>query len=111
MDLRDRIRELAKKKGLSLPKLEEELGFGNGTIVKWDKAKPNIDKLKKVADYLDVSIDYLVDGKEIEDSDPDIQLIRRASKKMNIKQKEKMMELLKISFEELFDDEMEDKER
>lgn len=68
MDLRDRIRELAKKKGLSLPKLEEELGFGNGTIVKWDKAKPNVDKLKKVADYLNVSLDYLVDGKEIENS-------------------------------------------
>ena len=58
--LRDRIRTLAKTKGLSLPKLEAELGFRSGTIVKWEKASPSADKLQKVADYFDVSVDYLL---------------------------------------------------
>lgn len=60
----DLIRALAKQKGLSLTKLEEILGFGNGTIGKWVKQSPSCDKLAAVADYLSVSIDYLVYGKE-----------------------------------------------
>lgn len=64
--LRDRIKMLAKARGLSLPKLESELGFGSGTIVKWEKASPSADKLQKVADYFDVSVDYLL-GREPSD--------------------------------------------
>jgi transcriptional regulator with XRE-family HTH domain len=64
MTLKTRIKELANKKGLSLPNLEAELGFGSGTIVKWDKSAPNVMNLLKVADYLDVTIDYLVKGNE-----------------------------------------------
>lgn len=63
MNLRDKIRELANSRGLSLPTLEAALGFGNGTIVRWDKASPTTEKLQKVADYFDVSIDYLL-GRE-----------------------------------------------
>ncbi|QHQ61359.1 XRE family transcriptional regulator [Anaerocolumna sedimenticola] len=59
MDLRDRIRALANEKGMSLPDLENTLGFGNGTIVKWDKSTPNVKKLGDVADFFGVSIDYL----------------------------------------------------
>lgn len=60
----DLIRTLAKKKGLSLTKLEEILGFGNGTIGKWAKQSPSCDRLSAVADYLSVSIDLLYYGKE-----------------------------------------------
>jgi len=64
MTLRTRIKALANKKGLSLPNLEAALGFGSGTIVKWDKSTPNVAKLQEVANYFGVSIDYLVTGKE-----------------------------------------------
>lgn len=62
MTIRDRIRELANERGMSLPALESILGFGNGTIVKWDRASPNTDKLAKVANYFHVSLDYLYSG-------------------------------------------------
>ncbi len=62
MTLKDRIKALAKKRGISLPVLEAELGFGNSTIVKWDKSVPNADKLNLVAKYFDVSMDYLLNG-------------------------------------------------
>ena len=65
MNLRDKIRELAKEEGMSLPNLEAKLGFGNGTIVIWDKASPTAEKLQKVADELGVSVDYLL-GREPE---------------------------------------------
>lgn len=62
MTLKDRIKALAKKRGISLPVLEAELGFGNSTIVKWDKSVPNAEKLNSVAKYFDVSMDYLLNG-------------------------------------------------
>lgn len=64
MSLKDRIKELANEKGISLPALEAELGFGNSTIVKWDKSTPNADKLRAVAEYFNVSMDYLMVGSE-----------------------------------------------
>ena len=60
--IRDRIRQLAKKKKMSLPDLEKALGFGSSTISHWNKAIPGIDKLLLVSDYLEVSLDYLVRG-------------------------------------------------
>lgn len=62
MTLKGRIKELANQKGISLPALESELGFGNSTIVKWDKSTPNAEKLNAVAKYFGVSMDYLLNG-------------------------------------------------
>lgn len=58
----DIIQKLCKEKGISIFKLEKELGFGNGTIYKWDKSSPAVDKLKRVAEYLGVSTDFLLYG-------------------------------------------------
>lgn len=62
MTLKGRIKELANQRGISLPALESELGFGNSTIVKWDKSTPNAEKLNAVAKYFGVSMDYLLNG-------------------------------------------------
>ncbi|MSA21382.1 helix-turn-helix domain-containing protein [Ligilactobacillus ruminis] len=60
MGLRDVIKDLAVKKKISVAELERTLGFGNGSISKWNKQSPSVDKLNKVADYFDVSVDYLL---------------------------------------------------
>lgn len=60
MNLRDRIKELANQKKVSVAELERILGFGNGSISKWNKQSPSTEKLKQVADYFQVSLDYLV---------------------------------------------------
>ena len=65
MTLVDKIRVLANQKGMSLPQLEVELGLGNGTISRWKKSSPSSDKLQRVADYFNVSIEYLL-GREIQ---------------------------------------------
>lgn len=62
MTLKDRVKILAQERGISLPALESELGFGNSTIVKWDKSTPNADKLNAVAKYFGVTMDYLLNG-------------------------------------------------
>lgn len=57
MALRKIIDELCAKKGISVWKLEHDLGFGNCTIRRWDKSMPRADKLQKVCDYFDVPMD------------------------------------------------------
>ena len=65
MTLVDRIRMLARQRDMSLPQLEIELGLGNGTISRWKTSSPNTDKLQKIADYFNVSMDYLL-GRDIQ---------------------------------------------
>lgn len=64
MTLVDRIRTLANQRDMSLPQLEVELGLGNGTISRWRSSSPNTDKLQRIADYFNVSMDYLL-GRDI----------------------------------------------
>ena len=63
MTIVEKIRALARQRDLSLPQLEQELGLGNGTISRWRSSSPNTEKLQKIADYFNVSMDYLL-GRE-----------------------------------------------
>jgi transcriptional regulator with XRE-family HTH domain len=58
--LLSKVADLCKVRGISLWKLEKILGFGNGTVSKWATTVPGIDKVRKVADYFEVSVDYLL---------------------------------------------------
>lgn len=58
----ERIRKLCKQNGTSITKLEVQLGFGNGAIGKWKKAKAPYDRLQMVAAALGVTVDELVGG-------------------------------------------------
>lgn len=60
----DLIKELCKSKAINTVKLESELGFANGTINKWDTSQPSAGRLKAVADYFGVSMEYLMTGEE-----------------------------------------------
>ena len=51
---------LCKGKGISISKLEKETGLGNGTVGRWEKSSPSVENVKKVADYFQVSVDYLI---------------------------------------------------
>ncbi len=64
MGLYEQIRDIAKEKGYSINRLEQELGFARSSINKFNKNKPSIDKLQQIADLLDVSLDLLTTGKE-----------------------------------------------
>ena len=61
-ELIGRIEATIKDRGLTFNKVERECGLGNGTIKRWAEQSPRLDKLVVVAEYLDVSLDYLVSG-------------------------------------------------
>lgn len=66
MDLYEKIKILANEKKISIRQLEEALGFGNGVINRWRKNTPGVDKVQLVANYFDVSVDYLLGREEKE---------------------------------------------
>lgn len=70
MGLVDSIKALCTGKNTNFAALERDLDFGQGTVRKWDVSSPSVDKLQKVADYFDVSLDALL-GRENEKSPGD----------------------------------------
>ena len=62
MDLSERIKEMASKQGLNIKNLEINAGFGNGTIRRWGNSPPSADKLLKIANMLNTTMDFLMTG-------------------------------------------------
>ena len=56
----EKIKELADKKGISINRLEEQLGFSRNTIYNMKTKKPNAERVATIADYFNVSTDYLL---------------------------------------------------
>lgn len=54
------VLNLCKRNGISIAKLEREVGLGNATVRGWADSSPTVDKLKLVADYFGVSVDDLL---------------------------------------------------
>ena len=60
------IRQLCVVKRTSIPKIEKALGYGNGSISGWAKAKKRApqDRVEAVAQFLGVTVDDLLSGDE-----------------------------------------------
>lgn len=56
----DRLKELCDAQGISVNKLEEKIGLSKNTLYSWKKNTPKGSNLIKVADYFNVSTDYLL---------------------------------------------------
>lgn len=72
---------LLDEKGLKNADVARATGISNMTLSDWKRGKsfPKADKMKKIAKYLNVSVDYLMTGKDMEFTaemaDTDSQLI------------------------------------
>lgn len=54
------IKKLTRAKGITLENLEEAVGAGKGTIKNWADHAPSVLTVKKVADFLGVTVDDLL---------------------------------------------------
>ena len=107
-----RIKELCESRGISMAKLSEDLGIAASLIRKWKKTtSPSVDRVKMIAEYFGVSVDYLIGLSDIKDSaeklvgDEDFVSLQRAKSRMSPQDKERMMGMLRLGFQEAFQDE------
>lgn len=68
MGLYENIRDIAKTKGLSINRLEQELGFARSSINKFNKNTPSVEKLQQVAERLNVTVDNLMTGDVVDEN-------------------------------------------
>lgn len=124
--LGDKVKMLRKQMKITQQKLAKTIGLSQSTIgmIEGNKQGASNDTLIKLANALNTTVDYLLsdDMEEIaaddknaalktridtnyeSQIDDDIRKIERARKKMDPKNKEKMMNILRSAFDEYFDD-------
>lgn len=66
--MKERVKKLCKEKNVSMNQAETEIGLAKGYISKLNNSNPNTKTLKKMANYFNVSVEYLLTGKEEEDA-------------------------------------------
>lgn len=64
MNIVERIRDLCTQNKTTIKALERELNIANGSIRNWEANKPSVEKVLLVSQRFNVSIDWLVTGKE-----------------------------------------------
>lgn len=62
MGIYKKVQMACAEKGIPITALEEQLGFARGSICKWDKNRPSIDRVALVAKVLEKPIEYFVES-------------------------------------------------
>ena len=65
----ERVKTICKDRKIPISKLERDLGYSNGYIGQLRKGTFPNDRLKEIAEYLEVSVDYLMTGEEKEEGE------------------------------------------
>lgn len=90
MDIGNKITELRKQKKWSQADLSSKVGVTREIIGRYERNEvlPSIEVAKNIAEALDVSLDYLIDGKYAEFDKDTIKLIKEIQElEPNIKEK------------------------
>ncbi|MDK9845189.1 MULTISPECIES: helix-turn-helix domain-containing protein [Staphylococcus] len=97
------IKNLCSQNNITIAELERKLDFSNGQIARWKKSTPGVDRLKKVADYFDVSVDFLLDREKEnhkgEDLPEDIRIMQRAAQNMSEEDRKRAIKVFEAFFD------------
>lgn len=100
MTVLERIKQLCReKKNISITTLEQRLGFSNGSLSK-AKDIPS-SRIMQIADYLEISVDYLMTGEEKENKMPifeyssDIMELIKLYSQLNKEQKSAILNMMR----------------
>ena len=66
MNAVERVKTICKERKIPISKLESDCGFANGYIGQLRKGVFPDDRILKIAEYLNVSVDYLMTGNEVQ---------------------------------------------
>ena len=91
MNAVERVKTICKERKIPILKLESDCGFANGYIGQLRKGVFPDDRILKIAEYLNVSADYLMTGndgaftKEIAETDAKLLFMNKEIKKYALK--------------------------
>lgn len=91
----EQIKALCAANNTNIKSLEKELGFGNGTIRRWDERKPSYDRIESVARRFGVPVSDLTGEGQKNKPDP------VSGVELTDTQKEAMEFVLSLSDEQL----------
>lgn len=96
MNIGDKITELRKKEGLSRDALGKVVGTSGAVIGRYERGDnaPSVDVASKIADALDVTLDYLVKDGEYEQIDKETLKRLKEIQKMTPENKNHVFALL-----------------
>lgn len=75
------VRAICKAKGLSVSKVESDLGWSAGLISRWNKAYPSIEKVAELITYLGVSFEELLGDVQNAEQSDSAQLVEKLVEK------------------------------
>ncbi len=121
-EIGNRIRFARENANLNKKELAQKIKVADSTIKRYEDGEINKIKMpiiESIANVLNVNPMWIIgksnnieknNSSEIDNFvlDPDIRRIQRARNNMNTKEKEKMMNILRASFEDYFSDDYED---
>lgn len=95
---------LRNARGMTQQELADVIGRAEVTIGYWEREKgvASPDQLVQLADFFNVTTDFLLDREE--STDPDIISVQRAMHGMDENVKQNMMTVLKIGFSKYFEE-------
>ena len=64
MEIVERIKNLCNTENITIKELERIIQISNGSIRHWNEKTPSVERVLLVADHFNVSLDWLVTGKE-----------------------------------------------
>ena len=97
-EIAEKIKLIAKQKNISIKKMLLDIGLGTNTMSNMKTSFPKTDSLAKIADYLDCSMDYLLDREKINEyyeSKEDSKLIG-LYQSLNLEGKYRVLEYLEL---------------
>ncbi len=112
MAFNENLKELRSAHGLSQKDVASMLGVDRTTYTKYETGdnQPDIKTVKKIADFFNVSVDYMLGRDEKKNDIPtDVTLSEKDLKKIK-KESNRLRGLIMASLGVTFDDEMEDEE-
>ena len=107
----ENLKYLRKLKGITQTQFAAEFNISAGTIAMWETGKrmPDSETLKKIAQYFNVSIDYLLDNEkspsnDVEELPEELVILICNAKNLTPEQRKQLLDMAKILFKEDWND-------
>lgn len=103
-DFATRLRELRKSNNVSQQKLSKYLNFGYTAIANYESGRnqPSLDTVKKIAQYFDVTVDYLIGASDYPKRESDItdkeSELLGIFRRINEEEKEALLKIIRLMF-------------